>query len=153
MTMTTKMLPNSANENNLLSWQLTNSNHNRVNKSFVAINRLSIITGLDYWNRLLEWTTGLIFFALKIIFMASSKIFLLVHAIHREFLTWLPASLATSCLVCVYNNLFLRQEQYNQFNDNWDSYSVLLLDKVAHKLVKLGLIAQLLLGEVIMLSV
>ena len=31
--------------------------------------RLSIITGLDYWNGLLEWTTGLTFFALKIIFM------------------------------------------------------------------------------------
>ena len=26
---------------------------------------LSIITGLDYWNGLLKWTTGLTFFALK----------------------------------------------------------------------------------------
>ena len=35
---------------------------------------LSIITGLDYWNGLLEWTTGLTFFALKIIFMAYNEI-------------------------------------------------------------------------------
>ena len=33
-----------------------------------------IETGLNYWNELLEWTTGLTFFALKIIFMAYNKI-------------------------------------------------------------------------------
>ena len=31
----------------------------------VTIYRLSIITGLDYWNGLLEWTTGLTFFCTK----------------------------------------------------------------------------------------
>ena len=30
---------------------------------------LSIITGLDYWNGVLEWSTGLTFFALNFIFM------------------------------------------------------------------------------------
>ena len=34
---------------------------------------LSIITGLDYWNGLLEWTTGLTHFALKINFILSNK--------------------------------------------------------------------------------
>ena len=38
VTMTTMMLPNSVNENKLLSWQLINSSHGRVNKPFVAIN-------------------------------------------------------------------------------------------------------------------
>ena len=33
---------------------------------------LSIITGLDCWNEVLEWTTGLTFFGLKIIFMLSN---------------------------------------------------------------------------------
>ena len=74
---------------------------------------LSIITGQDYWtgllewttgldyrNGLLDWTTGLTFFALKIIFMAYNEIFLLVHPLNR-FLTWSPASLATSCLFCI----------------------------------------------------
>ena len=37
------------------------------------------ITGLDYWTGLLEWTTGLTFFALKIIFMPSNKICLPVE--------------------------------------------------------------------------
>ena len=35
---------------------------------------LSLITGLDYWNGLLEWTIGLTFFALKITFMADNEI-------------------------------------------------------------------------------
>ena len=48
--------------------------------------RLSIITG-----RPLEWTTGLTSFCTKYHF-----IFLLVHTIYRSFLTWPPASLATS---------------------------------------------------------
>ena len=89
----------------------------------VHLQELSIITGLDYWNELLEWTTGywnglpewttgisywngllewttevMTFFALKIIFMAYNEIFLPVHALPRGFLTWPPASLATSCL-------------------------------------------------------
>ena len=41
---------------------------------------LSIVNGLGFWNGLLKWTTGLTFFALKIIFIAYNKIFLLVHA-------------------------------------------------------------------------
>ena len=40
----------------------------------LQVARLSIITGLDYWNGLLEWTTGLTFFVLKIIFMAYNEI-------------------------------------------------------------------------------
>ena len=36
--MTTMMLPDSVNENNLLSWQLINSSRTRVNKPFAAIN-------------------------------------------------------------------------------------------------------------------
>ena len=40
----------------------------------LASPRLSIITGLDYWTEQLEWTTGLTFFALKIIFMAYNEI-------------------------------------------------------------------------------
>ena len=36
--MATMMLPNSVNENNLLSRQLTNSSRARVNKLFVALN-------------------------------------------------------------------------------------------------------------------
>ena len=38
VTMTTMMLHNSVNENNLLSWLLINSLHAGVNKPFVAIN-------------------------------------------------------------------------------------------------------------------
>ena len=38
VTMTTMMFPNSVNINNLLSWQLINSSHARVNKLFVPIN-------------------------------------------------------------------------------------------------------------------
>ena len=48
---------------------------------------LSIISGLDYWNGLLEWTTGLTIFALKIIFIAYNEIFLLVHPLNGRFLT------------------------------------------------------------------
>ena len=63
----------------------------------------------NHWTRLLEWTTGLTLFALQLIFMAYSKIFLLVNALYRSFLTWPPASLPTSCLFDYVNN--------NQFND------------------------------------
>ena len=38
ITMTTMMLPKSVKEKKLLSRQLTNSSHARVNKPFVAIN-------------------------------------------------------------------------------------------------------------------
>ena len=35
---------------------------------------LSIITGLDYWNGVMKWTTGLTLFVLKIILILSNKI-------------------------------------------------------------------------------
>ena len=87
--------------------------------------------------------------------MACNKIFLLVHAIYRNFLTWPPGSFATSCLFDYVNdNLFLQQEQYNQFNDCqvYTECLTWLLDVIGHKLVKPGLTTQFLFGEVIMLT-
>ena len=43
-------------------------------KSSLNFSWLSIITGLDYWTVLLDWTTGLTFFVLKAIFMAYNEI-------------------------------------------------------------------------------
>ena len=43
--------------------------------------RLSIITGVDYCNELLEWITELTFFALKIILMATNEISLIMPII------------------------------------------------------------------------
>ena len=89
----------------------------------------SLVVGTNHWTGLPEWSTGMDY--CTVIFMACDKAFLLVHTIYRSFLTWPPASLATS-------------------------YSVLcltsLLDTVAHKLVKLGLRVQLLFAGVIMLT-
>ena len=69
-------------------------------------------------------------------YMTYNKIFLLVRALYRSFLTWLPASLGTSC------NAIQPVQQLPAYRlVSW------LLETVAHKLVKLGLIAQLLLGS------
>ena len=64
--------------------------------------RLSIITGLDYWNRLLERTTGLTFFALKIIFMPSNKICLPCILHYKAFQhDCLPPALTVFCFLTI----------------------------------------------------
>ena len=38
---------------------------------------------MDYWNGLLEWTTGLTIFALKIIFITKSQLSVELHFIRN----------------------------------------------------------------------
>ena len=93
----------------------------KQSNGWMSITRVDYWSGLldvDYWTWTTKWTTGLTFFALKIIFMAYNKIFLLVRALCRRFLTWPPTSLAKSCVFDYVNNNVLQQQvQYSQFND------------------------------------
>ena len=54
----------------------------RISTQLNSLRGLSIITGLDYWNGLLEWTTGLTFFCAKNHF----------YGLYRDFLNCKTAS-------------------------------------------------------------
>ena len=124
---------------------------NHLKWSITLLNKIKKTLPVNYrWTGLLEWTTGLTFYAIKI---------LNFYGLYWWYMQYKEASNMASCLHILTMKIILQQEQYNQFNDCQHSYRVdtdkcltWSLDMIAHKLVKLWLIAQLLLGRVIMLT-